>query len=135
LTGTVASAPIYVLNVDPVGPNTGTLIDGDRIRIGTGSLAEYRLVDRVGDPGDLTSPVLNHVPLNFSLSRTHEPAVTVDHIARTPIALPVATLSLSADVDRGAETILVTGHQDDIAVLVGDQLLEISLRDNAANQG
>jgi len=76
LTG-VAATPVYVLNVNAAVPNTGTLANGDRIRIGGGSDAEYRLVDTVEPASNAT-----HVSLNFPLSRGHKAGVTVDDINR-----------------------------------------------------
>jgi phage tail sheath protein FI len=120
LTGTAATTPIYVLNVNAVVPNTDNLAVGDRIRIGAGSVAEYCTVDAVGQAADA-----NHVPLSFPLNRTHSEGVTVDHIVRTPIALPVGPLSLAEEVASGSQSILVTGDAADVAILVMDQLLEI----------
>src|SRR5439155_2634439 len=52
-------APIYVLNVNAALPNTGSLATGDRIRIGGGSEAEYRVAAAVGVATDATHVVLN----------------------------------------------------------------------------
>src|SRR5262249_37866708 len=122
LTG-VAGSLIYVLNVNAVMPNTGTLADGDRIRIGGGSDAEYRLVDTIAAAGDAT-----HVPLNFPLNRGHDADISNStlHIPRTPVPLGGGNLSLSQDAAVGDLNITVEGSNNAaIAPLAVDQIAEI----------
>ena len=99
LTGVTAS-PIYVLNVNAAVPNTGTLGSGDRIRIGGGSEAEYRVV--AAAPGAAT-----HVPLNFPLGRGHGATTTVHDINRVVAAAPNA-FPLFEAAAVGATSIVVT---------------------------
>src|SRR5439155_15765917 len=83
-----AAAPIYVLNVNQVAPNSGTLAADDSVRIGAGSESEYRKAAIVHPASDAT-----HVPLAFPLSRTHDSTVapvTVDDINRVLAAAPNA---------------------------------------------
>jgi phage tail sheath protein FI len=107
--GDGAGSPIYVLN------QTGLKLGPPptRIRIGSGSDAEYRTI---GAPlGTAT-----HVALNLPLSHGYDAAVTVDDIKRVATAGP---FSLSQDVIAGAITVaVVVGVPTDIAV---DNLLEI----------
>jgi uncharacterized protein len=120
LTG-VAATPLYVLNVNAAVPNTGTLANGDRIRIGSGSETEYRIVDTITAAGSAT-----HVPLSFPLSRGHDAAAPAHHIPRTPIPLGGGTLSLSEDAEVGDQTITVVGSDvAAIGALAVTQILEI----------
>jgi len=96
------TAPLYVLNSNAVMPNTGTLADNDRIRIGGGSEAEYRLVKTVG-----TADKASHVPLNFPLSRGHDSDVSVDNINRVLGATP-NTFSLTEAAAAGTTNIMVS---------------------------
>jgi uncharacterized protein len=91
---TVAS-PIYVLNaadLDAGPPPT-------RIRIGSGSDAEYRTVG--ADPGPATT-----VALNLPLSHGYDAGVRVDDIKRVPKS--GGPFALSEPVDAGANSITVT---------------------------
>jgi phage tail sheath protein FI len=111
-----ADPPIYVLNTNAVF-NTGSLANGDRIRIGGGSDEEYRLVAAVP-----AAPF--HVPLNFPLSRPYDPglgAVNVDNINRVLAAAPNAFTS-SQPAAAGDTSVSVTAAPGDIAV---NDLLEI----------
>lgn len=117
LTGTgggLTDPPIYVLNTNAVSGVSGPLNPTNRIRIGGGSDAEYRLV--AAPPGAAT-----HVTLNFPLVRTHAAAITAHNIARVLAAAP-NTFALFADVLAGTTTILVTGAAGDIAA---NDLLEV----------
>ena len=111
-----AGQPIYVLNVnDPVA---NALDDGNRIRVGDGSDAEYRTVvtpNGIGAAADTT-----HVPLDFALSRSHAAGATVHQIARTV----VAGLTLDADAEAGDTLVNLTGAAGDLAAVVDGQLLE-----------
>lgn len=109
-----ADPPIYVLNTNPAIPNTGSLVNGDRIRIGAGSDAEYRVVS--------AAPVAPfHVSLNFPLSRPYDPAVTVHNIIRVLTAAPNTFQTFEA-AETGATSILVTASPGDITI---NDLLEI----------
>jgi len=125
LTG-LAASPLYVLNINAAVPNTGTLQAGDRVRIGGGSDAEYRLLAPDVPPG--TNPgAATHVPLNFALSRGHNAAVTVDNINRVTDPFPSAAtaVQLSEAAAAGTTSIVVTGAAGDLADIAMDQLLEI----------
>ena len=63
------AAPLYVLNINAVYPGSGTLANGDRIRIGDGSDAEYRIAPNV-------TGAAFHTPLSLPLSRAHGDGVT-----------------------------------------------------------
>ena len=109
-----ADPPIYVLNTNPAIPNTGSLVNGNRIRIGAGSDAEYRVVS--------AAPVAPfHVSLNFPLSRPYDPAVTVHNIVRVLTAAPNTFQTFEA-AETGATSILVTASPGDITI---NDLLEI----------
>jgi uncharacterized protein len=109
-SGTAAS-PLYVL--DRTGLSAGP--PPTRIRIGSGSDAEYRTLG--ADPGAAI-----HVALNFPLSHGYEPAVTVDDIQRVLAATP-NNFTLAEPAASGATVIVVTvAATTDIAV---DDLLEI----------
>jgi phage tail sheath protein FI len=105
-----AAAPSPLLILDQ-----GTLVGGETIRIGDGSLAEYRTVDAAGFALDPT-----HVPLHLPLSRTQAATATVNHIDRVPDDFPSAagaTLSVDAEVEAGSDEIEVNGDPADIADL------------------
>jgi phage tail sheath protein FI len=112
-----AGQPIYVMNVnDPVA---NALDDGDRIRIGDGSDAEYRTVatpNGVGAAADTT-----HVPVDFAVSRTQTAGGTVHQIARTVLN----PLTLGAAAEVGDTIITLTGAAADVAAVVDNDLLEI----------
>src|SRR5262245_24272455 len=78
LSGNTAATAVYVVNVNSVLPNTGTLANGDHIRIGRGSESEYRDVDPAGVGAAI------HVPLNFPLGRAHAGLATLHEITNTP---------------------------------------------------
>jgi phage tail sheath protein FI len=109
-----ADPPIYVLNTNPALPNTGSLANGDHIRIGGGSDAEYRVVSAAPAPAF-------HVSLNFPLTRPYDPAITVHNINRVLTAAPNA-FPMSEGAEAGTSDIVVTANAGDIAV---DNLLEI----------
>lgn len=112
-----ADPPIYVLNTNAAIPGTGTLANGDRIRIGGGSDAEYRLV--AAPPG---APF--HVALNFPLSRPYDPALGPVNVNNVNRVLGVApnNFTTSQAADAGATIIEVLAAAGDIAV---NDLLEI----------
>ncbi len=121
LTG-AAGSPIYVLNTNaPVAvPGSGALAAGARIRIGTGSDAEYREV--AAAPGTAV-----HVALNLALSRSHADASPVNDIARTP-AGGANAFELSEAAAAGTAAVILTAPgigAVNPADLPGDSLLEI----------
>jgi phage tail sheath protein FI len=122
LTG-IGASPLYVLNVNNPVPNTGTLVNNNRVRIGSGSETEYRVVDTV-----VASASATHVALNFALARRHDAGVanSARHIPRTLIPLAGASLSLSQPAEAGDQTITVEGSiAAAISALAVDQILEI----------
>jgi phage tail sheath protein FI len=119
-TGTNANTPIYVLDINT--PIASALANGDRIRLGDDSDAEYRLVATVEPLANTT-----HAPLSLPLSRTHDAGVRVDHINRVIVAFPstATALALAQDAHTGDSEIVLTGVTGDVASLAADQLLEI----------
>jgi Bacteriophage tail sheath protein len=119
-TGTNGNTPIYVLDINT--PIASALANGDRIRLGSDSDAEYRVVATVEPPANTT-----HVPLSFPLSRTHNPGVPVNHINRVIVAFPstATALALAQDAHPGDNEIVLSGVSGDVASLAADQLLEI----------
>jgi phage tail sheath protein FI len=112
-----ADPPIYVLNTNAAIPNTGSLANGDRIRIGSGSDAEYRLVAAAP-----AAPF--HVALNFPLSRPYDPAlapVNVNNVNRVLAAAP-NTFNTSQPINRADTIIELVANAGDIAI---NDLLEI----------
>ena len=111
---------IYVLDIN--SPSASALADGDHIRLGDDSDAEYRIIDKI-EPAASTT----HVPLSFPLSRGHAGAVTVHQINRVPIAFPSAAtaLALAGDAHASDNAIVVSGDAGDVATLAADQLIEI----------
>jgi phage tail sheath protein FI len=107
--------PLYVLNTNAVIPNTGSLANGDRIRIGGGSDAEYRIV--AASPGTAF-----HASLNFPLTHAYAAGVTVDNITHTLANAP-NTFQTFAAAEAGANSLVVTANAGDIAA---DDLLEIN---------
>ncbi len=119
-TGTNGNTPIYVLDINT--PIASALANGDRIRLGDDSDAEYRVVATVEPLANTT-----HVPLSFPLSRTHDAGVRVDHINRVIVAFPstATALTLAEDAQAGDNEIVLSGVSGDIASLAADQLLEM----------
>ena len=120
LTGTAATPmPIYVLNINSAInsalTNTVTLTNGDRIRVGGGSDAEYRVVDTVTPPGT----DINHVSLATPLARAHDAASMVEDYTRAVLNGPFL---FAQDAAAGATTIVVTANAGDIN---NGELLEI----------
>lgn len=118
----IAGSPIYVLNINQVAPNTGTLANGDRIRVGNGSDAEFRDVGTIVAAANTT-----HVPLNLPLSRAHAAGTTVNDIGRVPLAFPstAANVNLDAAVAANANEVVLVGAAGDTASLAPNDLLEI----------
>ncbi len=118
----IAGSPIYVLNVNQVVPATGTLANGDRVRVGNGSDAEFRDVANI-----IAAASTTHVPLSLPLSRAHATGITVDDINRVPIAFPSAALTVNLDVAvaANANEIDLVGAGGDTASLAANDLLEI----------
>src|SRR5918994_3092372 len=90
--------------------------DGDWIRIGDGSTAEYRQVD--GAPAAET--VL--VPVHLPLVRSHAAGENVSEFVRT--TLP-GTFTLEEDADPGSTWVTVRGTTSDIQAIDPDDWLEI----------
>ena len=119
-TGTIGHTPIYVLDIN--SPGASALADGDHIRLGDDSDAEYRIIDKIELPASTT-----HVPLSFPLSRAHASAATVHQINRVAVAFPstATALALANDAHSGDNAAVVSGDAGDVATLAADQLLEI----------
>ena len=117
---TTGNPPIYVLDINT--PGASALADGDHIRLGDDSDAEYRIIDKI-EPAASTT----HVPLSFPLSRAHASAVTVHQINRVAVAFPstATALALANDAHASDNAIVVSGDAGDVATLAADQLLEI----------
>lgn len=116
LTGTVANPPsIYLLD-------TTGIAAGDRVRIGSGSDAEYLDID---GPGTTT----NHIALNYPLSRSYDVGSNVqkDTIVSAATGSPV----LDTDADVGDVTIEVDPDSD-AASFVDGALLQIGTDDLTA---
>ena len=116
-TGTNGNTPLYVLDIN-------ALVNGDQIRLGDDSDAEYRVITTVEPLANTT-----HVPLSFPLSRTHNAGVSIHHINSVIIAFPsspaATALALADDVHPGDNEIVLSGVSGDVASLAADQLLEI----------
>src|SRR4029077_12661074 len=80
-TGTAGNTPIYVLTINT--PLASALANGDQIRLGDDSDAEYRVIATI-EPSTSTT----HVPLSLPLSRAHASGVTVHQINRVAVAFP-----------------------------------------------
>jgi uncharacterized protein len=119
-TGTTGHTPIYVLDINT--PGAGALADGDRIRMGDDSDAEYRSIATI-EPAASTT----HVPLGFPLRRAHASGVTVHQINRVTMAFPstASALALADDAHGSDNAVVVSGDAGDIATLAAGQLLEI----------
>ena len=119
-TETTGTTPIYVLDIN--SPIATALDNGDRIRLGDDSDAEYRIIATVQPAASTT-----HVPLSFPLSRAHASAVTVHQINRVAVAFPTAAtaLALANDAHAGDNAVVISGDAGDVATLAADQLLEI----------
>jgi phage tail sheath protein FI len=119
-TGTTGHTPIYILDINT--PGAGALADGDRIRVGDDSDAEYRIIDKI-EPAASTT----HVPLSFPLGRAHASGVTVHQINRVTVTFPstATALSLADDAHASDNAVIVSGNAGDIATLVAGQLLEL----------
>ncbi len=106
-TGAAASPPSLVTL--PSG-----LVANDWIRVGDGSVAEYRQVDG----GPVAETVL--VPVDLPLARTHPAGDPVDDFVRVEFPEP---FTLQDDAEAGSIDIVVTGSTADIALIaVGDCL-------------
>jgi len=119
-TGNTGDTPIYVLDIN--SPGASALADGDHIRLGDDSDAEYRIIHKI-EPAASTT----HVPLSFPLSRAHASAVTVHQINRVAVvfASTATALALANDAHSGDNSAVVSGDAGDVATLAADQLLEI----------
>ena len=119
-TGTNGNTPIYVLDINT--PIASALANGDRIRLGDDSEAEYRVVATVEPRANTT-----HVPLSFPLSRTANAGVPVNHINRIIVAFPstAIALALAQDGHPADNEIVISGASGDVATLAANQLLEI----------
>src|SRR6185369_8600075 len=102
-SGTNGNTPIYVLDINT--PSAGALANGNRIRLGDDSDAEYRVVAAVQPAANST-----HVALNVALSRGHGAGATVHHINRVIEAFPstATALGLVQDANAGDNSIVVT---------------------------
>jgi phage tail sheath protein FI len=124
LSGSTAAAAIYVTNVNSVAPGTGALADGDHIRVGGGSDAEYR------DVGATPNGVLarNHVTLTFPLARAHTSVLPVNpltnNVHEIPRVLGAApnVFPLAAAAASGAATVDITAVAGNVVV---NDLVEI----------
>ena len=115
-TGTAGNLPLlYVL--DPTGLNAG-----DWVRIGDGSLAEYRKVATIGAAAANT-----HVPLRFALNFSHETGQVVWDFAGTAAPGYAGIFLAVGDLTAGEELIPLVGSAADISALVASskQLLQI----------
>ena len=121
--GTSGNTPIYVLDINT--PIASALANGNRIRLGSDSDAEYRVVGTVEPPANTT-----HVPLSFPLSRPHDAGVSVNHINRVIVAFPstATALALAQDAHPEDNEIVLSGVSGDVASLATDQLLEIGVQ-------
>src|SRR5262249_23002916 len=103
--------------------DASTLADGNWIRIGDGSAAEYVQLD--GAPAGENTLVPVHLPL----SRTHAAGDTVDQFDRALATGGPFTIvaDAQAGLAKGAQTIVVEGATADITLLAGtpNQLLEL----------
>ena len=119
-TGTAGNTPIYVLTINT--PLASALANGDQIRLGDDSDAEYRVIATI-EPSASTT----HVPLSLPLSRAHASGVTVHQINRVAVAFPstATALALAEDSLAGDNAVVVSGDAGDVATLGANQLLEI----------
>ncbi len=119
-TGTAGNTPIYVLTINT--PLASALANGDQIRLGDDSDAEYRVIVTI-EPSASTT----HVPLSLPLSRAHASGVTVHQINRVAVAFPstATALALAEDSLAGDNAVVVSGDAGDVATLGANQLLEI----------
>jgi phage tail sheath protein FI len=125
LSGTGAADALYVTNINAVAPATGALADGDHIRVGSGSDAEYRDVNPTIGSGVGTR---NHIALTFPLARPHAsilpPSPATNNVHEIPRVLAAAPnlFPLAAAVDAGSDTVEITAAAGDVAV---NDLVEI----------
>jgi len=119
-TGTAGNTPIYVLTINT--PLASALANGDQIRLGDDSDAEYRVIATI-EPSTSTT----HVPLSLPLSRAHASGVTVHQINRVAVAFPsmATAVALAEDSLAGDSAVVVSGDAADVATLGANQLLEI----------
>lgn len=119
-TGTAGNTPIYVLTINT--PLASALANGDQIRLGDDSDAEYRVIATI-EPSASTT----HVPLSLPLSRAHGSGVTVHQINRVASAFPstATALAIAEDSLAGDTAVVVSGDAGDVATLGANQLLEI----------
>ena len=119
-TGTAGHTPIYILDINT--PGAGALADGDRIRVGDDSDAEYRIIDKIQPAASTTK-----VPLGFPLSHAHAGGVTVHQINRVTMAFPstATALALANDSHAGDNVVVISGDAGDVATLAAGQLLEL----------
>ena len=88
--------------------------NGDHIRLGDDSDAEYRVIATI-EPAASTT----HVPLSLPLSRAHASGVTVHQINRVAVAFPstATALALAEDAHAGDNAVVVSGDAGDVATL------------------
>jgi len=118
-TGTAVNPPL------PVMLSGTNLQQNDWIRIGDGSVAEYR---------QIIAPLAAEevlIPLNFPISRSHVAAgpINVEQFLHTAAG---GALTLVGNVQRGDQTIEVTGAAVDIAALAVNSLVEVGANVNVA---
>ena len=111
---TPADAPAYLLD------NTG-FADGDRVRVGDGSAAEYRQLDVGG------APAVFHLPFDLPLAHAHDDGVEVRLFA---LPLPPANVHESLDLDGDTDVAvtrvaLVEQGAGGAAAMVAGILLQI----------
>lgn len=92
-TGTLVNTPL----VSVLQPNS--LADGDWIRIGEGSQAEFRQISGAVKPS-------SHIALNFPLSFSHDASSSVQQIPRVNSG---SSFTMTDDVEAGATRFSVSG--------------------------
>ena len=97
-TGQAGTAPLVVLD-------TTNLNNGDTVRIGDGSRAEYR-------QATVTAGTTSHVPLDRPLALAHAAAAPVVAYARTALAGFGNVYTLAADAAAGATALSVNAVDD-----------------------
>ncbi|MEO0425113.1 MAG: phage tail sheath subtilisin-like domain-containing protein [Pseudomonadota bacterium] len=123
-SGTAVDPPaLYAL--DP-----GGVADGDWLRVGDGSRAEYRQVAVGG-----VSAGEAHLTLSTPLHNSHAPGVSIEELTRTPDAVTFpntgGVMSLAAAAQRGATEIVVDAGGD-AAALTGLATVSVVLELGAA---
>jgi uncharacterized protein len=111
LTGTAANLPrLVVLDASAISKD-------DWVRVGDGSLAEYRQVAANPSTDD------SLVAMNFPMNRSHAAGDTVEEFTRVTSG---AALTLIGDEESGSKTIDVQGTNAAIGALAAGTLVEIS---------